>query len=328
MAAELVERARDVVEALERGDVDGVAAARSRRLEDWDPGPWIHETWMPRVQAAAGASRRVTDGWRVHDQLVRFRVEGDSGQAFITVLLDDVGFFGLDISPELRDSTFGISIACTKDQRDVLRTFWERLIDAPLSFGDGTGLAPRWPDPAYPQQLHLDVLVPDLDTAEADLLTHGATKLHDAGAHRVFSDPVGHPFCLYASPETPPSDRLGVLARVVFDCPDPLPLATFWSRLLDLPDRIEDTADRIVIARSDQRLPMLAMQRVEDYQPPRWPDPQYPAQLHLDLFFDNRQARERLALQLGATKLPPQGGSCPVYTDPANHPFCLCMTGE
>jgi hypothetical protein len=105
-------------------------------------------------------------------------------------------------------------------------------------------------------------------------------------------------------------------------------MAAFWSALLDLPDRIEDTPDRIVIAGSDRRLPMLAMQRVDDYQPPRWPDPEYPAQLHLDLTFDDRQARERLALQLGATKLPPQGGSCPVYTDPAGHPFCLCMTGE
>ena len=29
---------------------------------------------------------------------------------------------------------------------------------------------PRWPDPAYPQQLHLDIRVPDADQAEQELL--------------------------------------------------------------------------------------------------------------------------------------------------------------
>jgi len=95
-----------------------------------------------------------------------------------------------------------------------------------------------------------------------------------------------------------------------------------------MPERLEETADRIVIARSDGSLPNIGLQRVHDYRAPRWPDPEYPAQLHFDLSFDDRATRENLALQLGATKLPPQGGSCPVYADPAGHPFCLCMTGE
>jgi hypothetical protein len=143
----------------------------------------------------------------------------------------------------------------------------------------------------------------------------------------VYADPAGHPFCLYPGAHEA-TDRLGVLERVVFDCPDPAELATFWSGLLDLPERLEESADRIVIARSDGRLPNLAMQRVHNYHPPKWPDPSYPEQLHLDLTADDRESRERLALQLGATRLPPQGGSCPVYADPAGHPFCLCMTGE
>ncbi|MFF5633679.1 VOC family protein [Streptomyces sp. NPDC012825] len=41
--------------------------------------------------------------------------------------------------------------------------------------------------------------VPDLDTAHAQVLSHGATLL-DAGEHgrswRVYADPAGHPFCL------------------------------------------------------------------------------------------------------------------------------------
>ncbi|GAA1644777.1 VOC family protein [Catellatospora bangladeshensis] len=57
--------------------------------------------------------------------------------------------------------------------------------------------APRWPDPAHPQQFHLDFGVPDLDAAETEVLAAGATLL-DAGSHgwRVYADPAGHPFCL------------------------------------------------------------------------------------------------------------------------------------
>ena len=50
---------------------------------------------------------------------------------------------------------------------------------------------PRWPDPAYPQQLHLDIRVPDADQAERDLLTLGATRVpgeRETG-FRVFTDP-------------------------------------------------------------------------------------------------------------------------------------------
>lgn len=57
--------------------------------------------------------------------------------------------------------------------------------------------APRWPDPAHPQQAHLDLWVADLDAGEAFALSVGATRV-DAGGprYRVFTDPAGHPFCL------------------------------------------------------------------------------------------------------------------------------------
>jgi catechol 2,3-dioxygenase-like lactoylglutathione lyase family enzyme len=56
---------------------------------------------------------------------------------------------------------------------------------------------PQWPDPAHPQQAHLDVLVDDLDAGEALALGLGATSLGVTGkAFRVFADPAGHPFCL------------------------------------------------------------------------------------------------------------------------------------
>jgi len=57
--------------------------------------------------------------------------------------------------------------------------------------------APRWPDPAYPQQFHLDVTVGDVDTAEAAVLKLGATSLSHSGENwRVYADPAGKPFCL------------------------------------------------------------------------------------------------------------------------------------
>jgi hypothetical protein len=57
---------------------------------------------------------------------------------------------------------------------------------------------PNWPTQEVPQQMHLDVVVDDLDAAEAAVLELGATKHeHQPGeTFRVFLDPAGHPFCL------------------------------------------------------------------------------------------------------------------------------------
>ncbi|MFJ9642003.1 VOC family protein [Streptomyces sp. NPDC004244] len=61
---------------------------------------------------------------------------------------------------------------------------------------------PRWPDPAHPQQFHLDFGVPDLDRAQEQVLAAGAALL-DARTGtddwRVYADPAGHPFCLVRS---------------------------------------------------------------------------------------------------------------------------------
>ena len=58
--------------------------------------------------------------------------------------------------------------------------------------------APDWPTQGRPQQMHLDVIVDDLDAAEPLVLELGATKAeHQPGkTFRVFLDPAGHPFCL------------------------------------------------------------------------------------------------------------------------------------
>ena len=95
--------------------------------------------------------------------------------------------------------------------------FWSAVLDIPVVAeeddwttlaGRGVRLAvqlapdhvpPQWPDPAHPQQLHLDVQVDDPDEAELQVLALGARRLPDpadAEGFRVFADPAGHPFCL------------------------------------------------------------------------------------------------------------------------------------
>jgi predicted enzyme related to lactoylglutathione lyase len=60
---------------------------------------------------------------------------------------------------------------------------------------------PQWPGQEVPQQMHLDLMVEDLDAGEAAVLELGATKAgHQPGTtFRVFLDPAGHPFCLCVS---------------------------------------------------------------------------------------------------------------------------------
>ena len=75
-------------------------------------------------------------------------------------------------------------------------------------YGDSIGFQkvhdfrpPQWPGQEVPQQMHIDVVVDDLDAAEAAVLELGATKHeHQPGtSFRVFLDPAGHPFCLCIS---------------------------------------------------------------------------------------------------------------------------------
>lgn len=69
---------------------------------------------------------------------------------------------------------------------------------------------PRWPDPAAPQQIHLDFFVDDLDEAEARLLELGAAEpgVQPGGERwRVLTDPTGHPFCSTADAPAPEEEQ-------------------------------------------------------------------------------------------------------------------------
>jgi catechol 2,3-dioxygenase-like lactoylglutathione lyase family enzyme len=83
--------------------------------------------------------------------------------------------------------------------------------------GDGANLAfqqvdelpaATWPEGPVPQQLHLDLTVPDvaaLDEQHRRALELGARLLQDRSADpdeplRVYADPAGHPFCIFVAP--------------------------------------------------------------------------------------------------------------------------------
>ena len=177
--------------------------------------------------------------------------------------------------------------------------------------------APAWPDSEHPQQVHLDVVVSDLDAAHELVGRHGAALLRDNGSHRVYADLVGHPFCLYSGGTSP----VGRIERIVFDCFSPRALARFYSELLDMPAPVVDQPERVEIARADDGGVNLAFQHTVS-PAPRWPDPAYPQQLHLDFGADDEEGAGQLAVELGAMRLPFKGGGR-VYADPAGHPFCL-----
>ncbi len=114
---------------------------------------------------------------------------------------------------------------------------------------------------------------------------------------------------------------IGRLAGVVLDCPDPKALASFYSELLGLPITNSDAKWADV---SDGKTICVSFQHAPDHQPPRWPDPAYPQQFHIDVMVDDIDEAEPKVLALGATRLPGESSTFRVYADPSGHPFCLC----
>jgi catechol 2,3-dioxygenase-like lactoylglutathione lyase family enzyme len=115
---------------------------------------------------------------------------------------------------------------------------------------------------------------------------------------------------------------IGHLEKTVIDCPDPRALAEFYCQVLGM--RInEDTGDWVVIG-LEPGLRQLAFQRATEWVPPRWPDPAYPQQLHLDVRVSDADQAERALLLMGATRVPGERETgFRVFTDPVGHPFCI-----
>jgi hypothetical protein len=111
------------------------------------------------------------------------------------------------------------------------------------------------------------------------------------------------------------------LGSIALDCAEPAPLADFWAALVG--GEVAFRSDTFCAIKTD--VGWLAAVRVEDYEPPTWPDARTPKQMHLDLKVDDLDRAQSEAVQLGA-RLPdtqPAPDRYRVLLDPAGHPFCL-----
>ncbi|HEV6951799.1 MAG TPA: VOC family protein [Promicromonospora sp.] len=173
---------------------------------------------------------------------------------------------------------------------------------------------PQWPGQDHPQQAHLDLYVPDLAAASARAVELGATVLRENEQWVTLADPAGHPFdvCLKEG-----VDGVTVMGAT-FDCPDASALARFWSGVVGAP--VTYDADGVAMLGGPR--PLL-FQSVDGYTAPRWPDPAFPQQVHLDIEVPDLDAGEEAVLALGATRLPGGEDGFRVFADPAGHPFCL-----
>ena len=77
-----------------------------------------------------------------------------------------------------------------------------------LAFQQVAALPPStWPDDGVPQQLHLDLTVPNVEELDAQhhrALELGARLRYDRSDDedeplRVYADPAGHPFCIFVA---------------------------------------------------------------------------------------------------------------------------------
>jgi catechol 2,3-dioxygenase-like lactoylglutathione lyase family enzyme len=115
---------------------------------------------------------------------------------------------------------------------------------------------------------------------------------------------------------------IGHLEKTVIDCPDPRALALFYCQVLGM--RINEDIDGFVVIGAAPGLRQLAFQRVTEWEPPRWPDPAHPQQLHLDIRVPDADRAERELVALGANRVPAaRETGFRVFTDPAGHPFCI-----
>jgi catechol 2,3-dioxygenase-like lactoylglutathione lyase family enzyme len=115
---------------------------------------------------------------------------------------------------------------------------------------------------------------------------------------------------------------IGRLEKTVIDCPDPQALAGFYAAMLGMQVN-EDIDDWVVIGRGPGARE-LAFQRARVWVPPRWPDPEHPQQLHLDIRVDDVDHAERVVIALGGQRVPAERETgFRVFVDPVGHPFCL-----
>lgn len=113
------------------------------------------------------------------------------------------------------------------------------------------------------------------------------------------------------------------------DCPDPIALASFYSKLSGFemePLGDFDPAKVTWYSLLREGEEMIAFQKVGNFVAPTWPEGPVPQQMHLDFNVKDLDIAEAEILALGATKAAFQSATnFRVYFDPVGHPFCLVL---
>jgi catechol 2,3-dioxygenase-like lactoylglutathione lyase family enzyme len=114
------------------------------------------------------------------------------------------------------------------------------------------------------------------------------------------------------------------LAMVTLDCADAESSAAFWAAMLGW-EVAHSERDYAMLSGPDQPGGhALGFGRVEDYQPPVWPNERGSKQFHFDLAVEDLDKAQERAVELGASVADPQPGETwRVLLDPDGHPFCL-----
>lgn len=111
------------------------------------------------------------------------------------------------------------------------------------------------------------------------------------------------------------------IAMVTLDVAEVAPSAEFWSALLGW--EVAASSEDYAMLTGPDGSPALGLGRIEDHEPPSWPDTGR-KQFHLDLAVEDIDAMAERAVELGASLADPQPGETwRVLIDPAGHPFCL-----
>ncbi len=119
---------------------------------------------------------------------------------------------------------------------------------------------------------------------------------------------------------TPTKTPAATLAMVTLDCADPQASATFWSGLLGW-TIAHCEADYAMLTGPSHA---LGFGRVENYEPPTWPNEHGSKQFHFDLAVADLDSAAEAAVEMGATMPEDQPSETwRVLLDPAGHPFCL-----
>lgn len=206
-----------------------LGAERSSVEDDWitlvTPDGWgLGFQLAPDLVAAQWPSAERPQQLHLDVRVLDLKISTDQATALGATLLrenaswntlaDPAGHpFDLVVNAEVSGPTvFGVMYDVPDAHAAVL--FWSRVLGDPVTYDqDGMAMlggarpllfqqvenyvAPQWPDPAKPQQGHLDLEVEDIEKAEAAALAAGAVKLPGGGqTFRVYADPAGHPFCL------------------------------------------------------------------------------------------------------------------------------------